>query len=71
MNNVRKAVRFHLLLLEPIHLIEIISDVSPSNRILVCEKIGVDPIQKDCFSRKIVYEVRVLMEVEVLLVVYH
>ena len=71
MNYVRKAVRFHLFLLEPIHQIEIISDVYPRNRILVCDKLGVDPIQTDCFSRKIVFAVRVLMEVEGLLVVAH
>ena len=71
MNNVCKVVRLHFLFLEPIHLIEIISDVSPSNRILVCDKLCVNPIQKYCFSRKIVSTVRVIMEVEVLLVVSH
>ena len=54
---------FHLLYLEPIQHIRIISDFFPSNRILVYEKLVTNPLQKDCLRRKIVNEFRVVMEV--------
>ena len=48
--------------------IKIISDLYPSNCILVCDKLSVNNIQRDCFSRKRVPVVRVDMKVEVILV---
>ena len=47
MNNVHEACqneKFHLLYLEPIQHIKIISDFCPSDRILVYEKIGTNPL---------------------------
>ena len=66
MNNVRKACQYgelHLMYLEPIQHIKIISDFCPSNRILVYDELGTNPLQKDCFKRKKVHAVRVVMKV--------
>ena len=54
---------FHLLYLEPIQHIKIISDFCPSDRFWVYDKLGTNPLQNDCFSRKRGRAVRVLMEV--------
>ena len=66
MNDVRKACQngeLHLLYLEPIQHIRIISDFCPSHRILVYDKLGTNPLQKDYFRRKGVHEFRVVMKV--------
>ena len=55
MNNVHEAGqhgKFHLLFLEPMQHIKIISDLCPSDLILVCDEIGVNPLQKDCLIEK-------------------
>ena len=49
--------------------IEIMSDLYPSDHIFICDRIGVNTIQKYCFRFKRVPEVRVLMDAEGLLVV--
>ena len=73
-NNIHEGVHngeFNLLFLEPMKHIKTISDLCPSNNILVCDGLGINHIQKDCFRRKIVPVVRVVMKVEGLLVVAH
>ena len=67
----RSSWGIYLLFLELMQHIKIINDLCPSDRILVCDKIGVNPPQKDCFIQKRVLVVRVVMEVEGLLFVSH
>ena len=74
MNNVCEAGQhggFHFLFMEPMQHIKIISDFCPRYLILVCEKLVIINLQDDCFSRKRVPLIRVVMEVEGLLVVAH
>ena len=67
MNNVCEAGQhgeFNLMYMEPIQKIKTISDFYPIDRILLYDKLGINPLQKDCFSRKRVHAVRVVMEVQ-------
>ena len=64
-NNIRQAVQhgeFHFMYPEPIQNIKNISDFCISDRILVYDKLGTNTNQKDCFIRKRVYAVRVVMK---------
>ena len=66
MNNVGKSYQhgeFNLLYLEPIKHIKIISDLYPSDRILVYDELGTNPLQKYCFRQKRVHAVRVVIKV--------
>ena len=66
MNNVRKVCqhgKFNVLYLKPIQHIKIISDFCPSDRILVYDKLGTNPIQKDCLRRNRLHAVRFVMKV--------
>ena len=66
MNNIRKAGqhgKFNLLFMEPMQHIQIISDFCPSNRVLVCDELDVNTLQKNCFIQERVNKVRVVMEV--------
>ena len=66
MNNVQKLCqhgKLYLLYLEPIPHIKIISDFCPSDRILVYDELGTNPLQKDYFRQKRVHAVRVVMKV--------
>ena len=66
MDNVREACQyggFHLMYLEPIQHIKIIIDLCPRDRILVYDELGTNPLQNDCFRRKRVHAVRVVMKV--------
>ena len=66
MNNVRKACQneeLYFLYLEQIQHIKIISDLCPINHIVLYDELGTNPLQKYCFTQKIVHAVRVVMEV--------
>ena len=74
MNSLREASQhgvFQLLFLEPMQHIKTTSDLFTRDRILVCDKLGANPLQKDCLRKMIVPVLRVVMEVEGLLVVAH
>ena len=62
---------FNFLFMEPIKNIKIISDLCPSDRILVCDELGVNTLQKYYFIRKRVPVVMDIIEVEGILVVDH
>ena len=64
-HNLRKEGQnegFHFLFLEPMHHIKIIHDFFHSNSILVCDKLGINTLQKDLFNQKRVPVVNVIME---------
>ena len=74
MNNLRQACQhggFNFLYLEPIQNIKIISCLCPSDRILVYDELGTNPLQNDCLRQKRVHAVRVLIEVQGLFIVSH
>ena len=58
-----KHGEFHLLYLEPIHNIKIISDFCPSDRILVYDELSTNILQKYCFGKNRVHVVRVVVKV--------
>ena len=62
---------FNFLFMEPIKNIKIISDLCPSDRILVCDELGINTLQKYYFIRKRVPVVMDIIEVEGILVVDH
>ena len=70
MKNVREVGQYgeFKFFLKRMQCIKVVSDISPSNQILVCDNLGINPIQKNCFSKKRVPTVRVVIEVEGLLV---
>ena len=66
MKNVQEACQhgeFKFLYPEPVQHIKIFSDFCPSDCILVYDKLGNNPFQKDCFRRKRVYAVRFVIKI--------